>query len=77
MLVMGLGTANGKLCCLDTESLSEKDKTFLRKRSDYLKKLSLEDKIETIKKLRPSVLQSCKTINTSNFVIDKEYSIRS
>ena len=77
MLVFALGTANGKLVCLDTDALSEEDKTFLKQRSDYLQKLSLEDKIETLRKRRPDVLRCCKTISTSNFVIDKEYSIKS
>ena len=75
MLVLELGSHSGKLYCIDTDNISTSDKEFLRARSNYLKKLSLTDKITVLRKHRPSVMHHFKTINLHNVVIDKEYTI--
>ena len=77
MLVLVLGTKDNKLYCLDTDKLNSSDKEFIRSRNNYFSKLGLEDRITQLRDVRPSVMKCYRTISTSNFVVDKEYSINS
>lgn len=75
ILVLALGVANGKLCCLDANALESRHKERIRSRSSYLNKLGLQDMVAAINKLCPGAMKHYKTINMSNLVIDKEYKI--
>ena len=75
VLVMPLGVENGKLCCIDADSLNTNEKTFLRSKASDLDDLALADKIAVIKRMEPNIARHFKTIKIENFVVANEYSI--
>ena len=77
MLLLVLGVENGKLYCLDADALDEKDKEFIRTKSNSFDKMALNDKIAILKELRPGALKHFKAIYMKNITIENEYSINS
>ena len=75
MLVLTLGTTGGKLYCLDADKIDNIDREFLKAKNTYLDALTLQEKIEAIKLLRPSIMRHHKTIRLTNMVILKEYKL--
>lgn len=74
-LVLALGNHNGKLCCLNADTMDDGDKSILKKRSAYLNRLGVKDQIAAIKEMCPNAMSHYRTLNLDNVVIDKEYDI--
>ena len=76
-LLLVLGKSNGKVVCLDADKLDDSDRQFLRSKSAYMDKLSLDEKVALIKEMKPHIIKNCKTIGEGNLRISKTYPITS
>lgn len=76
MLLLIIGTYNGKIHCIESEAISELEKKLIRKRWGQLNSMDGKSLIEWIKANCPTILLGYKTIDTQHLTVMKRYAIK-
>ena len=76
LLLLPLGSGDGKLYCLDADALPDDEKEFMRNKSDYFTRIGLEATIAALKEAKPSIMKSFRTIFQNRITILKEYDVK-
>jgi len=76
LLILPLGNRKGKLCAIDTAKCYKNEISIIRSRMDELSALSLEDRIDWIRRFAPSgYKEGYREISDSNFIVVSKHGI--
>ena len=75
LLLVILGESDDKVVCLDATTMAQEDKEYIRMHSIELDKLTVEEKINTIKEGRPELIKYYRVIFNNRLFIYKRYTI--